>query len=376
MPDQSPAPWETLFPPLADASQGTTLNLWLVRKKGEPLLLLPQSPALAAIALSLYPAQTRKAKLARWLLKSGLKFAPGFCGARVSLPLSTETPFVRFLKDVAGTDSTPQLAMLFGNPRAPGRRFIISLFNPEGKPTVLIKAGVGDAASQLIEAEKAFLKSQPASLLRAATLRGEFREGSLAAFALDHVPGSAPSADASVGPLLTEWLRTQERVTFAELPAARRLEAAAASDPLWGECAAALRATSFHPAIHHGDFAPWNVRVDLAGQWHVFDWERGDAFGPPAWDWFHWVIQYEILVRRATTEQLVWRINELRRAPEFRAYVEQAGISTLHQPLLIAYLLYCCRVIRQVDGLGTIESLIAALSHPVTCQCHRHGSGT
>jgi len=376
VPDQSPAPWETLFPPLADASQGTTLNLWLVRKQGEPLLLLPQSPGLAANALSLYPAQTRKAKLARWILKSGLKFAPGFCGARVSLSLSTESPFVRFLKDVAGTDSTPQLAMLFGNRRAPGRRIILSLFNSEGKPTALVKAGVGDAASRLIEAEKAFLKSQPATLLHAATVRGEFRDGSLAAFALDQVPGTTPSADAPVGRLLTEWLRTEASVTFAKLPAARLLEAAAASDPLWAECAATLRTTSFHPAIHHGDFAPWNVRVDRSGQWHVFDWERGDVLGPPAWDWFHWVIQYEILVRRATTEQLIWRIDELRRSPEFRAYVERSGISTIVQPLLTAYLLYCCRVIRQADGLGAIESLVDALSHPVTCQCHRHGRRT
>jgi len=45
-----------------------------------------------------------------------------------------------------------------------------------------------------------------------------------------------------------------------------------------------------YPALTHGDFAPWNVKVSRR-QWTVLDWERGELAGRAGWDWFHFVMQ-------------------------------------------------------------------------------------
>jgi hypothetical protein len=154
-------------------------------------------------------------------------------------------------------------------------------------------------------------------------------------------------------------LQPAPTVGFMELSVARRLDAAASGDPHWVSTVKALREAQFHPAIHHGDFAPWNVRVNAAGSWRVLDWERGEAFGPPAWDWFHWVIQHEILVHRTPTMELIRRIEVVLAGTEFRRYAERAGIVRIVWPLLVAYLLYSSRVIRQADGLAAVEALLA-----------------
>jgi len=360
MANSSSAPWEQLFPPPSDAAGAVTLHFRLVRKRGEPLLLLPRTSDQAITALALYPAQTAKARLARWLLRFGLRMAPGFVAETIEVRTSLDSPFLKFLGTAAGTKSLPHLALLAGNPRAPGRRFVILLFNDAGAPAALVKAGVGDAASGLIARELNFLKSQPASLLHAPGVRAECAAGNINAFALDYVNGTTPRTDDTtpVASLLYAWLQPERKVRFAELAVADRLAAAAASDPRWAATAAALRDAHFAPAIHHGDFAPWNVRADAAGQWHVLDWERGEASGPPAWDWFHYLIQNEILVRHTPTEALSRRLDALLASVEFRSYAARAGMEGCQRELLVAYLLYCARVIKQADGLPAVEALL------------------
>jgi hypothetical protein len=344
------APWEQLFPPDAHAAPRPAR---LARKHGDALLLLPFAPALARRALTLYPAQSPKARLARALLA----FAPRLGTEAVTLRPNPASAFARFLAECAGTPALPHFALLLGNPRAPGRRFVILTFDDGGAPAALVKAGVGEAASQLIAAESTFLKSQPATRLAAPALRAEFSAADTRAVAMEFVPGSAPRADAAVGELLTRWLQPAGAVNFLELPAAGRLSAAAGVDPHWRRAARALQAVRICAAIHHGDFAPWNVRVAPDGQWCVLDWERGEAAGPPAWDWFHWLIQPEVLVRRTPVDTLVRRLEVRLAASDFQRYAAAAGITEVVRPLLLAYLLHCRHVTRQVDGLAAVEAL-------------------
>lgn len=264
--------------------------------------------------------------------------------------------------------------MLLGNPRAPGRRLVILLFDERNQPIALVKAGTNDAAVKLIEAELNFLKTQPMELLQAPRVLGEWSADGLRAFAMEYATGITPLQDepAVVARVLSNWVRADESVQFGELPAARRLKTALVGDAQWGPVVESLNAVRLHPVIHHGDFAPWNVRVDSHGNWRVLDWERGETAGPPAWDWFHWVVQPEVLVRRASTDEIAWRVDELLHTQEFQRYVRTAGIAGHERQLLQAYLLYCARVIKQVDGLPAIESLLAFLAGHRGCRCHGH----
>ena len=50
------------------------------------------------------------------------------------------------------------------------------------------------------------------------------------------------------------------------------------------ELAARLGSRLVSSVVFHGDFAPWNIKVDRAGAWMVLDWERGELHGVPCWD--------------------------------------------------------------------------------------------
>lgn len=353
----SAQPWEQLFPPDTKSGRCSLIPLRLLRKHGDPLLLFPEQRALVPAALSLYPAQTWRAQFFRRALALALRSGIGLRAENCAIAVDTENPWHRFLIQAAGGE-LGSLAMLLGNPRAPGRRFVLLLFAKSGVPVTLVKVGVGPAATALIAAEWKFLRSQPAERLHAPTVRMDFAAGEMQAFTMEFVRGESPRAEAPIGVLLREWLQVGSSVGFLELSVAAKLEAAAGEDPRWRQAKAMLAPLRFSSAIHHGDFAPWNVRVTSRGEWRVLDWERGEVAGPPAWDWFHWVIQYEVLVRRCDTEGILRRIESELVTPAFREYATAAGIGAAVRPLLSAYLLYCTKVIRQADGLRRIEALL------------------
>lgn len=359
-------PWELLFPPPQSAGHGVTLKLRLMRKHGEPLLLLPaQSPA-ADTALSLYPAQSWKARIAR----SGLALMqkagtlPGT--SPVEIKISPGSAFANFLCPPGGRVEDLCFALLLGNPYTAGRRFVLLTFDGAGKPLRVIKAGVGsERAIELIQNEAAFLKMVPSTILHAPAMHGTFAADGIAALALQYAAGSTPAPDdiSGVPDLLESWLSRERAVHFGDLPVARRLATGARNDAATQRFLLKLNQVSVHSAIHHGDFAPWNIRIDPATRrWVVLDWERGEPAGPPAWDWFHFIIQPEVLVRRASPETIVARFEKFRRGPAFTRYVAQAGIQSSVDTLLLGYAIYCRDITRQTEGMPTIEGLVERLS--------------
>ena len=356
------APWEQLFPP---ESSGVEFQLRLARKHGDALLLLPAETRLARRALALFPAQTAKARLARALLA----LAPSLGTESVSLRINAQSDFAGFISKTLGTKSLPRFAMLLGNPRAPGRRFVLMLFNEAGSPAALVKAGVGQPAMDLIANEVNFIKSQPPGLLHSPQIYGAMESAHIGAFGMELLEGETPSPVASeqLAKLLNSWLRPDLTANCLDLPALQRLQAALAPSKELSARLTPLRDAKLHPAIHHGDFAPWNVRVDSSGEWRVLDWERGESQGPPAWDWFHWVIQHEVLVRRSPAASVLARVDALLASSEFRAYAGRAGIIGCERTLLLAYVMYCLHVIHQADGTRTIEELLHRLvNNPAT----------
>src|SRR5262249_28234142 len=130
MSNDSGAPWQVLFRHPRDTTNAVKLKMRLARKRGEPLLLLPPDPKLAATALTLYPAQSRRARLARGGLNLALQAGFSFGTTSVTLVLNPESGFAQFLFP-SGTGPF-HFAMLLGNPRSPGRRFVILLFDESG----------------------------------------------------------------------------------------------------------------------------------------------------------------------------------------------------------------------------------------------------
>lgn len=352
--------WESIFPAAPDNGPVVRLPMRLLRRHGRPLLLIPTRGDAARTALNLYPAQTPKARLARGLLRwlAGCGVMPG--AERRELRLPADAPLVRFLCPAGSGPEAISLAVLPGNPNVTGRRFLVLVFDPTGRPARVVKIGTDAAARRLVRREAEFLRALTPARLHAPELLGEFSDDDRAALALAYAPGPTPAPDDSsrLPALLTGWLDTSRTVRFAELPAARQLAESGVNDAASRRAQNRLASVTSHPAIHHGDFAPWNIRAGAAGDWRVLDWERGEAVGPPAWDWFHYWLQPRVLVRRQAPAAILAEFENLRRAPGFAAYAQTAGIGQYLDALWLGYLAHCRDVTRQAEGMPAIRELV------------------
>lgn len=338
----------------------------VVRRRGHPFLYLPANRQAATRSLELYPAQSFKARLAKRLFAFALRLGrPDLLGTeKYSQTFSPRDSFATYLAQTAGLPSgqLPQFAVLAGNPHAPGRRFVFLLFDAANHPVAVVKAGHQPAARALITHEVNLLKSLPGRAAAVPRLRGGgFSSGSGEAFAMDFIAGQSPQGDApgTLEKLFTSWLAPSSKAAISELPAWQRLRDAPDAPPL-PEPLATLGELRACPTLMHGDFAPWNIKV-AAGHWTVLDWERGEAAGIPAWDWFHFVVQPAVLVQHAATGTIITRLEELFAATEFRRYAEAAGIAGSERGLALAYVCYCRYVTRQTEGLDRLAALEAVL---------------
>jgi hypothetical protein len=355
--------WVNLFTPSDQPNSPTvTQRFRVLRKQGEPLLILPTRPALAAQALSLYPAQSRLARLVRFALRETMQWGLPAGTKSAEVAIATTDNFPQFLRRLAGTETFPPLAILAGNPRQSGRRFLLLVFNARGKPASVVKAGMGEPARDLIRLEASFLKSVPSETSGVPELREQFESDSLSAFATDFIPGDSPRPrdDSGLARLMTGWLDRSRTVGLSALASWRQL--ASVPSPLFARLEKQLGDKIFRPSLSHGDFAPWNIKVGSDGHWMVLDWERGQLVGPPAWDWFHFVIQPAILVQRLSTTMLSEKFDRLLNSPSFQRYAQTAALAGFERQWVLAYLLHCRDVIRPAEGLPQTSALLETLA--------------
>jgi hypothetical protein len=276
------------------------------------------------------------------------------CAVNVAL----DQPLTRFLRELAGTKALPPLAILNGNPRVAGRRFVILIFGADARPVAIVKAGMGEAAAALIRREAAFLKSLPPRKPGIPAIRAGCVSSAVAAFAMDFVPGDCPRDASRISELLTGWVDQERMTAIGELPQWRELERAWSGAAQFVALQKELTAKKIHPVISHGDLAPWNIKVAADNSWVVLDWERGEPHGIPAWDCFHFLIQPLLLVQRRPAGAIVARLEVLLGSAEFRAYANASGITGVERPLLVGYLAYMQRVIRPSEGLAATGELL------------------
>lgn len=340
--------WAALF----RAGDDVPLSMRTISREGEPWLACPNDTTLAKMTLALYPAQTRNARVLRVALAASL--ALGIPRARTLL-VRSDDPFLAFIRKCGG--DADRFGVLPGNPRAEGRRHTLLLFDANLKPRTIVKAGLGAKAVGLIRREAEFLKTAPPE---AAQLLEQWDDNNASAFAIEFIDGRTPGPadDAALASVLGGWKRDRI-VEPAEIGPLR------AVFEILPELRTSFAGKKFLAVLWHGDFAPWNVRISRDGRWRVIDWERGEHTGPPAWDWFHYVIQRAALVHRESGAQLVATADALLASSVFKSYAESVGITGAARPLLAAYLMHCLNIVRQVDGRSALEGLLAHfLSQP------------
>jgi hypothetical protein len=299
--------------------------------------------------------------LLRWLLRASLPLGT----EQVPLAYSPADPFVAFLAAQAGEpeQGLPVIGILAGNPMSEGQRLLVMVF-AEQRPVAVVKAGLSELATTLVEKEEAFLKAVPLGTQGVPHLRSGFQSSRLRALALDYFAGDSPrpGCEDVLAPLLESWVDRGRRIQPSDAPDWGRLLGACPGDPVFQQIAAKLRGQTFQATLQHGDFAPWNIKVSPNGAWTVLDWERGELTGLPGWDWFHYVIQSGILVGHLPCAALVQQVENLLGSEAFQRYAELAGIRASARELLLAYLLHAAEVIRPSEGLESTRELLQALA--------------
>src|SRR5712691_5185015 len=93
-------PCERLFTALAEGSAAISVPMRLLRRSGQPFLLLPAEPRLAARALDLYAAQTPAARAAKALLRFGLVLGFPVGLEKIGLNIAANDAFANYLAQV------------------------------------------------------------------------------------------------------------------------------------------------------------------------------------------------------------------------------------------------------------------------------------
>jgi hypothetical protein len=228
----------------------------------------------------------------------------------------------------------------------------------------VVKAGLSQRARALIQQEQTFLAAGSGGSVAVPKLKAQFESPRLRALALDFFPGDSPRPrdEAAIPSVLNSWVDPQRTIAVSDTPDWRRLQKAAPRDGLFAALARQLGGRKLHPAIQHGDFVPWNIKVSPAGAWTVLDWERGELAGIPGWDWFHYLIQNGMLVGHLSAPVLIQHVETLLHSEPFKQYAACAGILGCERELVLAYLLHVVEVIKPSEGLAATVELLKALS--------------
>jgi hypothetical protein len=345
-----PPSWLKLF--VGDKLPSVNQRFNVISRQGHRFIWLPKQRKAALRALMLYPAQTIQARatiaVVRCLLFSSLRaFLP-----QLVCPLSYQTHFATFLRNLAQSCQLPTLAVLVGNPSTPGTRFIFLLFNDANTPVCVVKAGTTPLARELVQREFSFLQEYSRLFSALPSPLGYSDTDEYTALALPFIAGNSPRKDdgESMAQLLGSWISHDEPIALRSIPAWQNLPRI---DETFRRIDCLLAGQMVQPVLMHGDFAPWNVKVAKDGSYAALDWERGGFPGVPSWDWFHYIVQTSILVRHDSPHQTMLRLQRLFTTPPFRSYAQQAGIADGLLGILAGYLLH-----NKMHGLsGDAESI-------------------
>lgn len=346
-----------------DAASGRTVPLqwWLIQRKGAPFLLLPRPAAAGRAGLSIYSPQRRVAKMESALLRLILSTPASSLLPPASMRADADSDLLRFIADQPGADPSIPPAIIMGNLSLRKQRFVMLVLDQDFRPVSVIKAGVKPEAQALIDREADLLTLLPLHVVGASKPVDRLSTPRIKAFSMAYCQGENPATDELIGVILRSWINPGPPEPIGTLDVWQEFTTHCSGVRHFEALKQCLAAERVHTVVQHGDFTPWNIRVDRSGSWKIFDWERGHLRGVPGWDWFHFVTQRSILVRRETSTQTICALENLLGSERFCDYAAAAGIQPITRPLALAYLAYQNLVVKPDEGHLSANELYEAL---------------
>jgi hypothetical protein len=277
-----------------------------------PRWLIPRERA-SSNALQICTAYAPRARIARRLLAAIIKTGWRWWAKDRAIVASTEPlPLENLVTERTG-ELSPVFALSCGTP-GKFRKLTAQVMRPDGEIIGYIKLPLTAEAIHRVRHEAEILTSlanfpEVSSRIPKILYAGEWCEGYILfqssgpqtygptrftdfhrAFltALGRLKSSEKRGSVVAGEVASRWRkaeplcdsRASSLVQRALMIAGRKLEGVVA------RC-----------GLGHGDFAPWNTRLEQGGL-HVFDWESATWDAPHQWDEFHFYVQVASLLKK------------------------------------------------------------------------------
>jgi len=274
-----------------------------------PRWLLPVGNRRAAVrAMQIYTPYRLPARVATTLLLACVKTG---CVVWPCERLCLSDEVARSLEDIVAQavgEPHPVFALLLGT----SERLTLQVMRTDGELIGYIKIPLTDRAASGIRHEVVVLnRLERVKPLRNCVPKLLFSGESICGHVLFQAAAEGKPGPSRFGVLHTHFLRLLSTIDPVEESGSALVEQVAArwsgtdlltcedrrhGDLALAEAARTLAGSTVPCSLTHGDFAPWNTRVQ--GQ-HlaVFDWESA-GHGPTQWDHYHFAVQVASLLRR------------------------------------------------------------------------------
>lgn len=322
------------------AKQGE-LRIVPIYRGGRLLLALPMERGLALATVDLYQPQKLKGRLFKSLLSFAVK-------SGVYRRFSKETVAVGedgLLPLIEKYEGSATLGFLLGNPEGQHRNLIAVI--PGRKGYKVVKAGSGGGV-EILQNEHAMTKAfgQHTEGVPRCFWGEDFDAGF--AYAAERVVGESPRGqqdDIKVSTLLGRWLDAGEKCRLGQLDVWKKLQVVTEGLGGIAHVVRELGHCEVVSPVMHGDFAPWNIKVNQQGELKVLDWEFAVPHGVPAWDGIHYHVQRMSLVEGCSDEIIYKRVQEWLGTETMQAYLKKAGLLGREEALFVAYCYYSSLVL-------------------------------
>jgi len=170
---------------------------------------------------------------------------------------------------------------------------------------------------------------------------GRFSEGYY--YVTKHIMGASPRSElqhTKSQEILKGWLIKAPKVLLGEIqPWNQMLDSYGVSEEV-RKYFLKLNVSEVIAPVGHGDFVPWNIKIDESGDFHIMDWESAVEIQVPTWDMWHYWIQQWTLIDEYTALEVCAQISKWLENEGFIRYMEDAGCEGLSRELLGGYLYY------------------------------------
>ncbi|MGA2596125.1 MAG: hypothetical protein ABSH09_03835 [Bryobacteraceae bacterium] len=261
----------------------------------------------AAASLDIYNPQRPVAKIAKALLRAGLRVGAAQIFLRHRAGLGSLAGVQTFLSRAVACEDVA-IAISLGTP-GPNQKPTIQIMDRAGVILGYAKAGSSERAIASIQNERQALRTLDSAQFSTAVLPRLLDAGWVKNnYVLVQSPCASAHESRAIVPDRRHVCFLAElhglRPSYRELPFPEDAEIEEMRDGGFHYYAHLIESAktrwcergAFPCGPAHGDFTPWNIRSD-GGALFVFDWEAFEERTPAAWDLFHFIVAGAVEVR-------------------------------------------------------------------------------